>query len=70
MGYYLNYVNQYEADVLDFFEFDTNKPYATIMKEQLENHEVIVPKMPYYPYKIINGEKVYIKEPILNNKII
>lgn len=63
MGYYLDYVNQYKADGLDFCELGSNVIYATITKEQLETNCVFIPKMCYYPYKIIDGKKCYIKEP-------
>ena len=59
-NYYLDYVNQYDADGLDFFEIITNKYVCTISKKQLEDGNTTVPKTGYRPYKIKNGIKEYI----------
>lgn len=58
-NYYLDLVNKYNADGLDFFTFG-GKYIDTITKEQLENKNTMIPKTPYRPYKIVDGQKNYI----------
>lgn len=58
-NYYLDLVNKYKADGLDFFTLG-GKYVDTITKEQLANKNATIPKTPYRPYKIVDGQKIYI----------
>lgn len=59
-NYYLNFVNKYNADGLEFFTFGSNNSICTISKDKLEDGNITIPKTNYRPYKIINGIKEYI----------